>query len=217
MRILCASDLHGDVESAKRLSDSFTDEDVDLVLYAGDFTTFGPAGYAAEIVDSLRKITTTYAVHGNCDPQYIIRLLEEKDVSLHNRWRKFMGYNLFGFGSSNFTPSRDGNVNFEEEIREGLGAVKSKENMILLTHAPPMDTRLDRIHSGKHIGSVALRGFIEEHQPLLAVCGHIHEARGVDKIGGTAMVNPGTADTGYAIADVDGKKVKVEMFDIQGE
>jgi Icc-related predicted phosphoesterase len=41
-------------------------------------------------------------------------------------------------------------------------------------------------------GSKAVRDAIEKHQPLLGLHGHIHESRGVIKIGKTTCVNPGS-------------------------
>ncbi len=57
---------------------------------------------------------------------------------------------------------------------------------VLLFHSPPYDTCLDRAAlDGKsidhapldpHIGSIAIRRFIEERQPLVTLHGHVHEA-----------------------------------------
>ncbi len=57
---------------------------------------------------------------------------------------------------------------------------------IFLFHAPPYETKLDRAAlDGKkvahvpldlHVGSIAIQRFIKEHQPLLTLHGHIHEA-----------------------------------------
>jgi uncharacterized protein len=68
---------------------------------------------------------------------------------------------------------------------------------ILVAHAPPIDTRLDRLPTIPHpIGSRAVRTFIEATQPLCALHGHLHESPEVtghfcDRIGGTLCVNPG--------------------------
>jgi hypothetical protein len=51
--------------------------------------------------------------------------------------------------------------------------------VVLICHAPPLDTALDRIHEGLHAGSRAVREFIEKYQPRDFFCGHIHEAEGV--------------------------------------
>ena len=57
---------------------------------------------------------------------------------------------------------------------------------VFLFHAPPYDTPLDRagvdsvrvehVPLDVHVGSIAIRRFIEERQPLLTLHGHIHEA-----------------------------------------
>lgn len=63
---------------------------------------------------------------------------------------------------------------------EGLG------NAIFLFHAPPYQTLLDRADlDGKkvehvpldlHVGSIAIRRFIEERRPLITLHGHVHES-----------------------------------------
>ena len=60
------------------------------------------------------------------------------------------------------------------------------EDAVLLLHTPPYDTALDRAAlDGKtyehvaldvHVGSIAVRRFIEQRQPLLTLHGHIHES-----------------------------------------
>ena len=55
-----------------------------------------------------------------------------------------------------------------------------------LFHSPPYDTALDRAaldgHSVEHapldvhVGSIAIRRFLERRQPRLALCGHVHES-----------------------------------------
>ncbi len=38
------------------------------------------------------------------------------------------------------------------------------------------------------------------------ICGHIHEAKGIDKIGNTLIINPGAARDGhYATIEIDGE------------
>ncbi|MDG7015989.1 MAG: hypothetical protein JRM82_01285 [Nitrososphaerota archaeon] len=65
----------------------------------------------------------------------------------------------------------------------------------------------------RHIGSVAIRKYIEDSQPMLALVGHIHESPGIDVIGETTVMNPGPFMTGsYAEVELDEKKVsKVEL------
>lgn len=89
---------------------------------------------------------------------------------------------------------------------------------ICLFHSPPSETNLDRAAlDGKsvdhvpldlHVGSIAIRRFIEKHQPLLTLHGHIHESTRItgswrDRIGDTHMFN----------AAHDGPELAVVRFD----
>lgn len=75
---------------------------------------------------------------------------------------------------------------------------------VFLFHSPPYRTKLDRSAlDGKeidhvpldvHIGSIAIRRFIKNRQPLLTLHGHVHESTNItgewkDKIGNTFMFN----------------------------
>jgi Icc-related predicted phosphoesterase len=78
------------------------------------------------------------------------------------------------------------------------------DHAVFLFHAPPCDTPLDRAAlDGKtyehvpldvHVGSIAVKQFIEEKQPLLTLHGHIHEAARLTgewkiRIGRTVCIN----------------------------
>ncbi|MGE5232974.1 MAG: metallophosphoesterase family protein [Acidobacteriota bacterium] len=72
------------------------------------------------------------------------------------------------------------------DLEELAPATRSLENAVFLFHAPPHDTHLDRAaldgrtvdHAplDPHVGSIAIRRFIERRQPLLTLHGHIHES-----------------------------------------
>jgi hypothetical protein len=76
-------------------------------------------------------------------------------------------------------------------------AVQSEPGQtIYVLHSPPYATALDRLSDGRPVGSQAVRAFIEQHQPLLTLHGHIHESPTIsgsyaDRIGRTICVNPG--------------------------
>lgn len=61
---------------------------------------------------------------------------------------------------------------------------------VLLCHAPPRDTPLDRTRYGEHVGSQALRERALAHTGVM-VCGHIHESPGVIRLGDCTVVNAG--------------------------
>jgi Icc-related predicted phosphoesterase len=84
----------------------------------------------------------------------------------------------------------------------GDGAAGAVFNLHVPPHASGLDRciRLDttvsppRPVAGEEIdaGSTAVRAALERHQPALSLHGHIHECRGIRRIGVTRCVNPGS-------------------------
>ncbi|MBN2117454.1 MAG: hypothetical protein JW730_12835 [Anaerolineales bacterium] len=72
-----------------------------------------------------------------------------------------------------------------------------------MCHQPPFGTRNDLIQGNVHVGSKAVRKFIERYQPLICFTGHIHEGTGIHQMGNTRIINPGPLSEGsYAYADI---------------
>lgn len=64
---------------------------------------------------------------------------------------------------------------------------------------------------GLHVGSYEIRKFIEEKKPVFAACGHIHEARGTERLADTFLLNPGRCPEGYyGLVIVDETNGRVE-------
>ena len=122
----------------------------------------------------------------------------------------------YGFGGSNPTPFNTP-LEFEEiqiydEAKKALESIKDEKITLFITHAPPYGTKTDLLPSGEHVGSESIRRIIEELQPTLNICGHIHEARGTDKIGETIIINPGELSDGYAcLITISDSKDKEEI------
>ena len=73
---------------------------------------------------------------------------------------------------------------------------------VLLCHAPPARTPLDRLaRGGRHVGSEALRERALAHDGVL-VCGHIHEAPGAVELGRCLCLNVGGLGEPYGRAQV---------------
>ncbi len=65
-------------------------------------------------------------------------------------------------------------------------------------------------------GPSAVRAFIESRRPDVAVVGHIHEGRGVDRVGDTLVLNAGALrDGGYVLVDDDGMKVTATLHNLR--
>lgn len=205
MKLLCITDLHGDHKMLERIL--LDAGPVDLVLLGGDITHFGTPNVAEAVVRRLeRDGTKVLAVAGNCDSQTIDQRLIELGVSLFGRGVQFR---QVGFHGVSAMPPWHGTMYelTEEQIANALcdgdAQLNSAANRVLLSHSPPYDTSLDRTRHGDHVGSTAVRQFIDRRQPALVVCGHIHEARGIDRLGETQIVNCGAAYRGnYALAEL---------------
>jgi Icc-related predicted phosphoesterase len=82
------------------------------------------------------------------------------------------------------------------EALDELARAAPPSRTVLVLHSPPRGTRCDMTIARLHVGSRAIRSFVERHQPPLVLSGHIHESPRVsgsyrDTIGRTTIVNPG--------------------------
>ena len=216
MKILCISDLHGSHTALRRiLGDA---GEVDMVLFGGDLTTFGtPRDVESLIQQAQLAAEKVYAVAGNCDSALIDEKLVDLGASAHGRG--IVEGDVGIHGASGIPPwfgrmyefSEDEMVDFLSAGHAQLGEVK---HHIVLCHAPPSNGSVDRTSSGAHAGSGALRTFIEKTQPILVICGHVHEARGIERIGETTVVNCGPGGNGfYVLVDLD-DEINVELCQV---
>jgi Icc-related predicted phosphoesterase len=110
---------------------------------------------------------------------------------LHGSGLRLNDYDFYGVGGGiPITPFGDWSYDFsEEEAKELLSECPS--GAILVTHSPPKGV-LDKSSLGKSLGSKSIRETILEKNPLLVVCGHIHESSGKNsKLGNSKVVNAG--------------------------
>jgi len=212
MVILGLSDIHGSRSSIETLLGRAGQADV--ILLVGDFTHFGGEREARRIVDAVRPhCSHVFAVPGNCDRPEAGGYLDQEGLSLHGRGVLLDGVAFVGVGKSLPCPGTTPNETTEDGLRASLDQATSQlldgPPTVLVAHQPPYDTLNDVVHSGAHVGSHAIRSFIELHQPLICFTGHIHEGAGIDSIGETKVINPGPLDLGrYAYAEVSGNKLE---------
>ena len=158
-----------------------------------------------------------YATGGNDDEYYVDEILQAsksiinpatEPVQLDDR------YEMISCPYGNLTPFKCPRDISEDELRakieEETNKVKDFQNAIFNFHVPPVDSSLDRcpkldtntnpptpiVERGEvqmyGAGSLAVRAAIEKCQPLLGLHGHIHESRGITRIGRTLCCNPGS-------------------------
>ena len=180
----------------------------DMLIANGDLTNYGRNKDAKTVLDQLLAYNNNLlALVGNLDHAEINDYLEEIGLNLHRQARLIDGkVCLMGVGGSNFTPFNTP-MEFSESqladiIQDGYEQARgfitlaeplnrNKIPLVLVSHVPPRNTAVDKLRDGRHVGSTAVRRFIEKHQPDVCIAGHIHEGRGEDRIGKTHILNPG--------------------------
>jgi len=183
--------------------------EADWAILTGDLTHFGDPPDALRVVDAVRAhCPNVLAVTGNLDMPWVIDAFRERGISLHGEGRRLGDLGVFGCGGSNITPMDTPTELEEDELRavleRGHAAVADAPRRLMICHVPPHDTRLDRLMNGRPVGSPAVRDFIEARRPDVAIVGHIHEGRGVDRVGETLVLNAGALRDGGHVVVEDG-------------
>ena len=141
-------------------------------------------------------------------------------------------HELVSMGDTSMTPwecPRD----YPEEhmvvaVRELVEQIRNPAGAIFNFHCPPFNTQIDQcpalnekleieFEAGQVVmssaGSPAIRRAVEEVQPLLSLHGHIHEARGIQRLGRTVALNPGSE---YAEGVMKAAIVNLEPTRVKG-
>lgn len=214
MKIIALTDIHGRPQAIHDIAHDL--ESADVVLLPGDITMFGRRAEGLQVLEAVREYNPRIlAVMGNCDYPEVEELLVESGICLHRRHCKIDGVTFVGLGGSLPCPMPTLNEWTESEIADHLEAshqgVGPSEPFVLVSHQPPLDTVVDRAGIGKHVGSAAVRHFIERHRPIVCFSGHIHEAQGIDRLSGTLLINPGPfLDGRYAWVELDDRECRAE-------
>lgn len=178
-----------------------------------------------------------YVTGGNDDYFSIEPILESAPhiVNAEGRVVEVLpGVEMISTGYGNPTPWTCPRDISEEELRQRIEdmavSLQDPAKAIFNLHVPPygsgldtcpkLDTSLDppRPVVGEEIsaGSTAVRGAIEEYGPTLSLHGHIHECRGIQRIGHTTCVNPGSeygeGILRSAVIDFDGRSMHAQLL-----
>ncbi|MDP3881742.1 MAG: metallophosphoesterase [Nanoarchaeota archaeon] len=157
---------------------------------------------------------------------YFLGLIKNyRNVHLVNySWVKIKNYIFVGMRGHSF-PGQVKSKSFKkhkhilDQIFRKLRKQNKGRKLIFISHNVPYNTKLDKISMkahesvrGEHYGSKLTRKVIDKWQPVLAIGGHIHEGRGIQKIGRTICVNPGSMhDRQYAIAEINEVNGKIKV------
>jgi Icc-related predicted phosphoesterase len=153
-----------------------------------------------------------YLMPGNDDIPEVDGILDSSDIVVNadNRVIRISDeHEMLSVGYANITPfdcPRDvPEATIKEQIDVLASQVQDMETCIFNLHCPPLGTQIDKAPQlddelrprigmqgveMESVGCIAVREAIEEYQPLLGLHGHIHESKGVERIGRTLCVNP---------------------------
>jgi hypothetical protein len=199
-RILAVSDLHGDERLAKKIAKQAKDENVDLVIIAGDLTWLEQS--TKNIIGPfIKENKEVLLIPGNHETMATIRNLTEN----YPRTKHIHGYSItkndigiFGAGYESST----GPFSIEDEeifkiLKKGNDKVKDLKKKIMVTHAHPRGSIAE--FSG-FPGSKAVERAIKEFKPDVLISGHIHEAGGLqERIGKTRVIHVARKPTIFEI------------------
>lgn len=202
--LIALPDLHDKSEALKAVARETAR--ADAVLLVGDMTN-GNMQHLIRMFNTLEEFNENiYAVPGNMDTDAMLAYLAREGVNLHRTWQLLDGIALCGVGGALPFAGRFvfGEDELAEFLEDSIRDVPEHLPKILVCHQPPFNTRCDVLPDGQHVGSHAVRAFIERVQPLICFTGHIHEAVGIDSIGQTQLINPGPLwhSRCYAFAEI---------------
>ncbi len=215
MKIISFGDIHEDFSNLIPLKNEL--KSADLVIVTGDLTNFNGRKEAEKVIEEIMRYNENILAQlGNLDQPEVNDYLTEKGINLHRNGFIRDDVGIFGVGGSNPTPFNTPTEFSEDEIEafllDGIDKVRHAKFKIMVPHMPPKDTKIDIISAGAHVGSQSVRDFILKHKPDISLSGHIHEARGSDKIGNTVVFNAGMfREGGYVIITKTSEGLSAEL------
>jgi uncharacterized protein len=191
LKLLIFSDIHNDWKTLERL----LCVEADFYISAGDQVTWSKGlDRCGQILQS--RGDKVYVLPGNHESAAQIAAMCARYGlhDFHQRHIQVGKWQVAGLGYSSPTPFNTPGEYTEPQIADRLLRFADLSPLVLICHAPPYGTALDRVQPGLHAGSTAVRDFIQQYQPGHFFCGHIHEAEGVAiEIGKTRARNVGKA------------------------
>lgn len=197
LKICAISDIHRGYKNIYRLQPQI--ESSDVVIIAGDLAPLKWYTRWEAYKGAIAQINKpVLAVHGNWDGEKIQEFLAP--YSIHAGFAIVEDVGFFGVGGSTKTPLHTPVEYTEEQIYNflcrGFEHIKKQHIKVLVSHNPPKNV-CDKTIFRTHAGSNAIAQFCQDNNIDLCICGHIHEAHGVAKLGNTTVVNAGTFKSGY--------------------
>jgi uncharacterized protein len=187
MRIYAVADIHGKTDVIERIKRVIDKEAPDVMVIAGDITRYL---FPLKVLSRLEEIRIpVFAVRGNSDLKSVETLIKQqgKIILLSQTPLEYQGKRFIGLNGTLPLPFVSKVSLFEEKQLRDIEPLITPET-ILVAHPPPRGI-CDKAGNRFSAGSFCLRRFIENHPPLMVLCGHIHEQAGYQYLKKTLIVN----------------------------
>ena len=198
LKIFAVTDAHADLANLSRSLRRAEELGVDVIAYSGDI----------ESVEGVKLLAScpipALMVAGNMDWPEIVAEARRAGISVEGELREIEGYYFLGVS---------GLFHANSALKAYQLAKEVKAPIILISHHPPYGSKVDVAFNGAHIGSKYVRRMVEDLNVILNLSGHVHEARGVDRIGRALVINPGPLSMGYC-ALVEVPSLRYELLRI---
>jgi len=189
LKILAASDIHGESKIAKALAEKAEKEKVDLVVLCGDIVGFKET---TDIIKPFKeKNQKVIIIPGNHDTIATADFLAKlyNITNIHGYSVKYENVGFFGAGGADIGPGTISEDEIFKTLKKAHASLKGIEKKIMVTHMHPSNSLSE--FSGFQ-GSNAITKAIKEFQPDILIHGHIHEGEGIEElIGKTRVINAG--------------------------
>lgn len=211
MRIYAAADIHGRTDLIERIKKIVDKESPDLMVIAGDITQYL---FPLKVLSQLEEIgLPVFAVRGNSDLKGVETLIKQrgKIILLNHLPLEYQEKSFLGLNGTLPLPFVSKVCLNEAKHFRKIETLVTPET-ILVAHPPPRGI-CDKVGNRFSAGSFCLRRFIENHPPLMVVCGHIHEQAGYRYLKNTLIVNCAVnkTSTGAIIDCEKNKPLRIKM------
>lgn len=187
MKILAVADVHGKRDRLESIRQNIRTFRPDLLVVAGDLLSRKMAGHVENLLESLSL--PILLVKGNADSSFFAGMVNRipNCFDLHLNPSVVLDTPFIGVGGAVPIPFYAKVQWFEQKVLVELSRSLSADS-IVVTHTPPRGS-CDKVLKRFHAGSKALGNLVDQVQPKLVICGHIHEDSGVEYRGSTCVVN----------------------------
>jgi|SRR3989344_5365671 len=189
LKILAASDIHGDSKLVRELAQKAERENVDLVVLCGDLTGWlETKNILKPFKDKNKRILILPGNHESfATTDFLANLYGVKNI--HGYSVRYGNIGIFGAGGGDIGPGTITEKQLMETLKKAYSGIKGIEKKIMVTHMHPSGSLSE--FSG-FPGSKSITKAIKRFKPDILLHGHIHEAEGIEeKIGRTRVINVG--------------------------